>query len=285
MQLYIQLDLRVCKTAHSLRWNLFKHAHGDIWGMLGSTIRRYGLTVNEEALHIRIPEIETFDRKRARVTLTFEPDEILDFLGLDPKTYWGGPFRTLEDLFEYVAQCRMFYVAPGDAGQDRDALKSNDRRRMEFRPAYRRWVDEFIPSCRESGRFSERKTSVEKVKKEALARFRAQEDYDQRLREFVLEKQREKIWNTMIKKMEPPAEFANEVMYSGCARKALKRTILEGNELYDGSKVDFKSEDGYYDEDKVQQFLVERGEEIGRRAYMDHQAAYHAKKEKQVKGQ
>lgn len=254
-----------------------------MWGIIGSVIRRYGLTVDEEALYIRIPEIENVDRKRSRVALTSEPDEILDFLGLDSKVYWSGPFQTLEGVFEYVAQCRMFFVPPGNTRADRESLKSNERRRMDTRPAYRRWIVEFIASCRDSGRFNELRTSAEEVKKEALARFNVQDQYDQRLREFLLEKQREKIWNTMIKKIEPPAEFAGNVMYPACATKALKRTILEEEEKHYEGEVSLKTEDGYYDEEKVRRFIEEHGEEIGRRAYAQHQAAYHARKEKQAK--
>ncbi len=61
---------------------LFKHAHGDIWNLLGSTIRPFGLTVDEDALWLRIPEIEKFDRKKAKIRLTSDPVEVIRFLGL-----------------------------------------------------------------------------------------------------------------------------------------------------------------------------------------------------------
>src|SRR5687767_4993582 len=35
---FIQVDVRICDTLQSLHWILFKHAHGDIWNILGSMI-------------------------------------------------------------------------------------------------------------------------------------------------------------------------------------------------------------------------------------------------------
>ena len=34
---YIQVDVRICESIHQLEWMLFKHAHGDIWNLLGSS--------------------------------------------------------------------------------------------------------------------------------------------------------------------------------------------------------------------------------------------------------
>jgi hypothetical protein len=59
---------------------LFKHAHGDLWNLIGSTIRPFGFTVDEEALWVRIPEIEKFNKKRAKVLLTRNPAETVHFL-------------------------------------------------------------------------------------------------------------------------------------------------------------------------------------------------------------
>ncbi|KAL8388433.1 hypothetical protein RB595_009245 [Gaeumannomyces hyphopodioides] len=181
---FVQLDVRICASERVLRWMAFRHAHGDIWNILGSMIRPLGLTADETALWLRIPEVEVIDRKRARVLLTDDPHVALDVLGLpDDKGQWDNSFDSYEDLFEYVAGCRFFYVSPdpsgaeagGDAqdspqrqkllqeldahgrpsstvhGDTRQTLKSNDRRRMKTRPLFRAWIDEFIPRCRAAG--------------------------------------------------------------------------------------------------------------------------------------
>jgi hypothetical protein len=63
---FIQVDIHICSTLENLEWFLFKHAHGDLWNILGSTIRPYGLTVDEVGFYLRIPEIENLDKKRAK---------------------------------------------------------------------------------------------------------------------------------------------------------------------------------------------------------------------------
>jgi len=180
---YIQVDVRICRDIDHLCWVcpyiysfhlprwvrerlfdlisiimqiLFKHAHGDIWNLIGSTIRPFGLTVDEEALWLRIPEIEAYDRNRAKVTLTNDPVEVLRFLGLAIGSFWSEPFPSVEAMFNYVTTCRLFWVCPraeeeeeeegnvgragvsgGEVGAKR--LKHNDRRRIKGRPVYRRW--------------------------------------------------------------------------------------------------------------------------------------------------
>lgn len=181
---FVQVDVRICESEKVLRWVAFRHAHGDIWSILGSVIRPLGLTADETALWLRVPEIEDFHRKRARVLLTDDPHVALDLLGLsDDKGQWDHPFDSYEDLFNYVATCRFFYVSPhpsgtasdGDAqdgpeqlklpqeldahgrpssaahGGTRKSINANDRRRTNSRPLFRAWVDEFIPRCRAAG--------------------------------------------------------------------------------------------------------------------------------------
>ncbi|MCJ1258649.1 hypothetical protein MMC24_006482 [Lignoscripta atroalba] len=136
---YVQLDLHVCGPS-TFRWELFTHSHGDLWNLLGTSIRPWGLTANDVGFHVRIREIEELDKKRSLVYLTSDPDAVIDFLGLERERYWQ-PFGTVEELYTYVTSMRFFrrdaYV--------RNGLKANDRKRMAQRPLYRRFVDEWLP--------------------------------------------------------------------------------------------------------------------------------------------
>ena len=49
---------------------LFRHAHADLWSILGTLIRPYGLTINHTGLHLRIPHLESLHKARAAVHLT-----------------------------------------------------------------------------------------------------------------------------------------------------------------------------------------------------------------------
>lgn len=69
------------------------------------------MTVNDKGMYLRIPEIEKVDRKKSMVLLTDEPTRILEFIGLDPKK-WFTRFASRDEMFEYAAGCRLFWVKP-----------------------------------------------------------------------------------------------------------------------------------------------------------------------------
>lgn len=137
---FVQLDLHVCPSLSSFRWQVFFQSHGDLWNLLGTTIRPFGLTANDAGLHTRITEIEGLNRKRSFIFLTSEPEAVLELLELDVEAY-GHPFDSVEAIYEYVVSCRFFkaetYV--------RADLNANDRKRMAQRELYGRFVDRWLP--------------------------------------------------------------------------------------------------------------------------------------------
>ncbi|KAL2203739.1 hypothetical protein CC79DRAFT_1336389 [Sarocladium strictum] len=286
---FIQVDVRICDNLETLQWILFKHAHGDIWNVLGSMIRPYGLTIDEEALYIRIPEIEDSNRKRAKVRLTDEPTEILQFLGLPLSNYWQEPFPNRQAMFRYAARCRLFWVRPavpedvvkatdaevvgGSSEVDWQRLKSNDRRRMKGRPAFRAWIDEFVAECRRQGLYSAKPTTREALTEEALDHFRVRNIYNQRRTEYLLERQKERIV-AMIKDSARKMVQGDmqTIAYRSCQVKALKRVVLEADNRYGITtpRDELQDGDGFYKEDVIQSFLREHAEEIGEAAWTIH---------------
>ncbi|KAI4175568.1 MAG: hypothetical protein LQ343_001559 [Gyalolechia ehrenbergii] len=124
---FVQLDIQLCK-AKDFDWEVFHKSHGDLWNLLGSSIRPFGLTANNIGLHLRIPEIERSDRKRALIFLTADPTTVLDFLQLDKEPYWQT-FDTVDDTFEFACSTRFFRAA----AYVKHGLKANDRKRMAQR--------------------------------------------------------------------------------------------------------------------------------------------------------
>lgn len=284
---FIQVDVRVCESLDQLQWMLFKHAHGDIWNLLGTTIRPYGLSVDEMALWLRIPEIEYRHRNRAKVFISSDPVEILHFLGLPIEGYWEEPFKDLDSMYEYVALCRLFWVTPpvqenGGTGdnleQDRKKLKANDRRRMNQRPGFRKWIEEFKPRCREEGRFLEQPTTREAVTEEAFSCWpNIQKEFTTRRDEFLLEQQRDMIWNKVIKGSIPDVDGSDPraVQYRSCLVKALKRIILEGDDKYGVVPGDdLKDKQGFYIVENVLDFIARNQEAVGKAAFELNMEAY-----------
>lgn len=173
---YIQLDIHECPPS-TFRWELFTNSHGDLWNILGTSVRPFGLTANNVGFYLRIEEIEKLDRKRSMVFLTSDPDSVLEYLGLDVDRYWK-PFETVDELCQYATSMRFFrrkaYV--------RDTLKANDRKRMGQRPLYRRFVDEWLhelPELAEPGMNSS--VTRQSVLNEVLEKYGMRKQYEEML--------------------------------------------------------------------------------------------------------
>ncbi|KAI0549362.1 hypothetical protein F4679DRAFT_573649 [Xylaria curta] len=301
--LCIQVDVHVCPTLDYLQWMLFKHAHGDLWNLLGATIRPFGLTIDEVGLYVRIPEIEEIDKKKARVLLSTDPAEILQFLGLkfDDKQ-WEEPFASDEDMFEYAATCRLFWVKVKDVSADNDIstfpdggdraigadkrkLKANDRRRIAYRPLFRKWIEEFLPACRSSGRFTRTPPTRDEVRRQAFEYFPGtQSIYFAQAAEWRIEHQMKTLWNSVIK---PALPDDLEVNQRSCCAAALKKIILHDDTTFGDivAPLALKREDGLFDEDAVRVWVQDNWQHVLDVAWAINQQRYkEVLKQKELKG-
>lgn len=295
---HIQVDVRISPSLEAHKWMLFKHAHGDIWNLVGSLVRPYGLTIDDTGMYVRIPEVEAVYKARAKVHLTSDPARVLDFLGLPrtgahARTWVDEPFASLDAMFEYVTHCRMMYITPSATGppdqanhdeghnllKDVQNLKHNDRQRMRQRPGFRLWIEAFIPRCRREGRFTVQGTSRGQITDEALAEFGVRDEFESRRRAFLLEKQRDFIWNGVIKTqipgLEPGETDQKAITARACLVKGLKRIILERDASYgvefDEAMVDG---DGYYKLDEVRRFIEMHKDAVREAAMVRQQVAF-----------
>lgn len=153
-----------------------------VWDLLGTTTRPIDLTPNVTGLHVRIGEIENFNRKRALLFLTCDPDAVLEFLGLDMNTY-KRPFESVESLYRYVCGCRFF----SDDEYVRGELKAKDRKRMAQRELYREFVTDWLPvNAHLVGQHKEKngQLSREGILEESLHKFVKREEYEKRVEEW-----------------------------------------------------------------------------------------------------
>lgn len=260
---FVQVDIMVCREKQGWDWEMFHKAHGDLWNMVGSTIRRYGLTVNDAGLFLRIEEIELIDRKKSMIMLTNSPPEVLAFLGMDESKWWSQ-FESVRDLFDYAASCRLFWAKEkiDEIDEDKKQLKHNDRKRMNHRPIFRRWVEEFLPYCREHGLYSAEGPSRNQIAQEAFDRFGVKTVYDQRLQAWRLEKHIDDVWRRVVKTA-VPSEDTDPVLRAAAIR-GMKAIILE-EDYSAGVKPskDLKKEDGFYNVDEVVEFVERNWRRVG----------------------
>ena len=178
---YVQIDIHICPLS-TYDWHLFHQSHGDLWNLLGTTIRPFGLTANDKGLHLRIAEIEELDRKKSGMILTSEPDQVLALLGLDKDRYWR-PFQSVETMFQYVVGCQFFRIET----YTRASLKANDRKRIAQRDLYRQFVNDWVPENEGWIRTSsEREPALMRndVMDLVLPRFDKRAAYDQKIGEW-----------------------------------------------------------------------------------------------------
>jgi len=220
---YVQLDIHECPP-ETFRWQLFHESNGDLWNMLGTTLRPFGLTANDVGFHARVPEIEHEDRKKSFVLLTTEPDAVLTFLGLDAQMYWTG-FETVEGLWRYVCGCR--FVTPG--AYRRGDLKANDRKRMGQREGYRRFVEEWVPrmererkdrESKEGGGMHDEGVTREGVLEDALEVFGKSTEYEGRV--DMWRKERAELARKREEKQERRARALEDEVYADAWKSCLE---------------------------------------------------------------
>ncbi|KAF5676998.1 hypothetical protein FHETE_1900 [Fusarium heterosporum] len=257
------------KAIRQAKYMRFFHSHGDIWQMLGSTIRPFGLTVDNVGLWIRIPEIESVNRNQAKIWLTSQPNIILKFLDVAVPQYWR-PFLSIQEMFHYVAKCPMFSV-PADENEDRAGMTSNDRSRMANRPVYRKWIEEFKPSCREQGIHTESLLTRETVKEKAFVEFKIESEYLERLRKFIHQEQKKTI-RKAIKAADPIGDGIqdHQTLYRrGLTIKAMSEIIIDcvDESLYGiVAPRSLWHNNGLWNMDKVQHFITKNMDFVGVKA-------------------
>ena len=163
---FVQLDLRIWEDKIDLDWSLFIQCNGDMINILAALIKHKGLTITDRALNVRIPETEKANKKAARVELTRDPKTVIEYLGLNVDRFFK-PFETRDQLMTYMAGCRFHnptcinriaYEKDPEKSTEQgqglnDAVKTTlndyDRERLETRPMFAYWYQDFMPKHRD----------------------------------------------------------------------------------------------------------------------------------------
>ena len=136
---FFQLDIHQCKKK-DFEWESVIYSYGDIWHIIGSVVTRFGLAINNTGLHARIKEIEKTSKKTSLLLLTTNPQEMMDFLGLDGTRYHKG-FSTLDELFEWATAMPLFRRSIFE----KETASGKNERVKGNRPMYAGFVTEWLP--------------------------------------------------------------------------------------------------------------------------------------------
>lgn len=135
---YVQVDVELSKEG-LFEWERFMKSDSDLVQIIGIIHRSLGLTCNDKGLHVRVEEVETYNKKASQIFLTNNPNEALDFYGLDKAKYAQG-FTSETDLFDWITTGHFFFWK---VYEDREE-SSNDRARLRKRPMFNRFVGEYM---------------------------------------------------------------------------------------------------------------------------------------------
>jgi hypothetical protein len=134
-----------------------------------------------------VEEIEPYNKKKALLFLTRDPNTAMEFYGFDTTKYWAG-FIDETDLFDWASSGRFF---SHDIFESR-IEKSNDRSRQAKRPMYQRFVQDYMPAHPEKG--SAYTWTRQQVLHEAIQRFDKQTEYNAMLEEHRTKMAEERLW-------------------------------------------------------------------------------------------
>jgi hypothetical protein len=220
------------------------------------------------------------------VLLTEDPSRVLEFLGLKfHGGEWEEKFATMDDIFEYAATSRFFWVRSKSDGADSDSegraggqfdrkkLKSNDRKRMNMRPLFRKWIEEFLPKCQKGGRFTQQSMTKTQVREEAFRCFGVRRAYESRLVDFQKQRQKERLKNDVIKDALPGDLDPH---WRSCTASALKKIIMDDDAGFGiRPPTHLKDENGIYLVDEVRRFVESSWQEVGQVAWKQNQERFH----------
>ena len=216
---HLQLDVHKCKV-ENFEWECMIHSYGDLWRIIGASVTRFGLAIDNTGFHVRLEEIEKNSKKDALLHLTANPEAMMDFLKLKLEGVggWETGFKTLDQAFSCATHSRFFLRSV----VTKEDLSEKEKKSRETRPMYNAFVTSWLPAHPEVGSSDEHLLRGV-VLKNALGLFGKWGEYI-----YMLEKCRERVlkddmWRAIA------AALPVQGKEKGQAIVALK-TYLEWNE-------------------------------------------------------
>ncbi|KAJ4993394.1 hypothetical protein SVAN01_00942 [Stagonosporopsis vannaccii] len=218
---YVQVDIELSPgegtlgAADLFEWTQFMKGDADLLQIIGIAHRPLGLICNDRGLHVRLEQIEPYDKQKALLFLTRDPVQAMYFYGLAPDQYNVG-FQSETELFNWVASGRFFSSEVFEQRIER----SDDRSRQLKRPMYRHFVEDYMPK---QNRASDKVWTRQEVLHEAIKRFDVHAEYKHKIAEHDAEEEERKLWQE-VKSILPTNDKALK-----SAARALRRWVIFEN--------------------------------------------------------
>lgn len=220
---HVQVDIELSHGSGTIgalelfEWTRFMKSDSDLVQIVGISHRAFGLACTDKGLHVRLEQIEPYNKEKAKLFLTRDPNKAMDFYGLDTAKYWSG-FTNENDLFDWVSNGRFFSAAVFG----RKVEKHNDRARQAKRPMYARFVEQYMPAHMDKN--ISKVWTRQEVLEEALKTFDKQAEYDAMIEEHQ-SKEDEETLRDQVRTVLPIESKSSKDF----AIKALKRWVIFDN--------------------------------------------------------
>ncbi|KAF2269578.1 hypothetical protein CC78DRAFT_529314 [Lojkania enalia] len=216
---YVQVDVEISPGNDTsagpelFEWTMFMKSDSDLMQIIGICHRSLGLTCNDKGFHVRVEQLEPYNKQKSLLFLTRDPDKAIAFYGLDVFKYKCG-FETEDELFDWISQGQFFSRTMFRERTE----KANDRQRLRKRPMYGRFIEEYMPAHPEAGTDG-REWTREEVLGKALDTFQKHEQYHAMIKEHEIRENEMDLWRRIKEHL--PLEGKS----LGFALKGLKRWV------------------------------------------------------------
>ena len=199
---YCQVDIHITSSWEQAEWVTCIHSYGDLFSLIGTMMKPFGLTYTDDGVYIRLAEMEEGGAgKRARIFVTGSSqrfwEEILGF-PLYKRFFYHE--WTLLEMYAFVTECRFFQFSSFIKDH---ALNSNARKRMRSRRAFREFIEEYLPRLQEE-----------------------QPEFRERGKELT----REMVWSEIMEQFDGVKEVAQErleMWRAGVSAQEIRREVKE----------------------------------------------------------
>ena len=199
---YCQVDIHMTSSWEQCEWVVCIHSYGDFFSLIGTMMKPFGLTYTDDGVYIRVAEMEEGGAgKRARIFVTGSPRRFWEeVLGFPFYRHFFYHCWTLPEMYAFVTKCRFFQFSSFIKDH---ALNSNARKRMRSRPAFREYIEEYLPRLKEE-----------------------QPQFQERGKELT----REMVWDEIMKRFDGVNEVAQErleIWRAGISAQETRRKVTE----------------------------------------------------------
>ncbi|KAI9465486.1 hypothetical protein BJY52DRAFT_1220717 [Lactarius psammicola] len=193
---YVQVDVNICKDAQNWENVMFFHAYGDLGMIMGRLAASVGLHLGE--LGLKMTSQALVPTYSSTFVLSTSMPDIMPFFGLSMDR-WEAGFATQHEAFEWIASSR-FYV-PGQISNPASRAKSRSTRSMY--QAYFHWNDAKARATAENDgpspqkqETNNRETAMQtSIGQEALVFFGKQEEHNALVQENERRLRVKAMWN------------------------------------------------------------------------------------------